>query len=136
MRIKLQTLTTIVCVAGILLGMACKKWFPEYWFDWYPIILVAYWLMEMVISFILEKHEDKENGGLIKDKAFMRNYMIVKMVKMFVTLVLVAIYLGLYKEHQGEFVGSAIAFYLINLGIETYVVTAPQKDNRMKRKVS
>ncbi|MBR1520819.1 MAG: hypothetical protein IJ635_06250 [Bacteroidaceae bacterium] len=127
MRVKLQALATIVFVVGILIGMACKMWFPQHWFDGYLVILTVFWLMEMVMSFILERYESKMGEATLEGKKFMKTYMTAKTVKLLVTLALIAGYLAYKKDdpngHQLEFAGSAVAFYLINLGIETYVVT-------------
>jgi len=123
MRVKLQLYTTIVCLVGIGLGMACKTWFAEYWFDWYPAIIVVYWVMEMVMSFFLEKNEDKMNQTTLDGKKFLKRYMIAKTVKLFVTLALIGTYISVCKDHQTEFVACAIGFYLLNLGVETFVVT-------------
>ncbi len=131
MRVKLQLYTTIVCMLGILLGAACKTWFPQYWFGWYTVILLVFWLMEMIMSFILEKNEKNMTETSLAGKKFMKTYMIAKFIKLFITLALIATYLAVMKDkpdgHQTEFAGCAVAFYLINLGIETAVVTKKSK---------
>lgn len=127
MRIKLQLYSTILCALGIALGFACKLWFPQYWFDGYLVILAVYWAMEMGMSFLLNKYEGKTKASSIEGRQFMRSYMTAKAVKVGVTLALIAGYLfatkGNENAHQTEFAISAVFFYLINLGIETYVVT-------------
>lgn len=129
MRVKLQTLATVVFLIGVLLGFACKLWFPQHWFDAYPFILLVYWLMEMVLSFLIDRKGDVENpvADSVQGKHFMKVLMISKIVKMLLTIVLIALYIILVKDHVVEFVVSAVVFYLLNLIVETYVVTKRMK---------
>ncbi|MBO7557086.1 MAG: hypothetical protein J6T52_01185 [Bacteroidaceae bacterium] len=132
MRVKLQALATVVFLIGVLLGFACKLWFPQYWFDAYPLILLFYWLMEMVLSFLIDRKGVVENpvADAIQGKRFMKVLMISKMVKMLLTIILIAVYIILVKEHVVEFVISAVIFYLLNLAVETYVVTKRVKSEK------
>ena len=132
MRVKLQALATVVFLIGVLLGFACKLWFPRYWFDAYPFILLFYWLMEMVLSFLIDRKGVVENpvADAMQGKRFMKVLMISKMVKMLLTIILIAVYIILVKDHVVEFVISAVAFYLLNLCVETYVVTKRVKSEK------
>jgi hypothetical protein len=132
MRVKLQALATVVFLIGVLLGFACKLWFPLYWFDAYPFILLVYWLMEMVLSFLIDRKGVVENpvADAMQGKHFMKVLMISKMVKMLLTIILIAVYIILVKDHVVEFVISAVAFYLLNLCVETYVVTKRVKSEK------
>ena len=132
MRVKLQALATVVFLIGVLLGFACKLWFPRYWFDAYPFILLFYWLMEMVLSFLIDRKGVVENpvADAMQGKHFMKVLMISKMVKMLLTIILIAVYIILVKDHVVEFVISAVAFYLLTLCVETYVVTKRVKSEK------
>ena len=132
MRVKLQALATVVFLIGVLLGFACTLWFPQYWFDTYPFILLVYWLMEMVLSFLIDRKGVVENpvADAMQGKHFMKVLMISKMVKMLLTIILIAVYIILVKDHVVEFVISAVAFYLLNLCVETYVVTKRVKSEK------
>ena len=132
MRVKLQALATVVFLIGVLLGFACKLWFPQYWFVAYPFILLFYWLMEMVLSFLIDRKGVVENpvADAMQGKHFMKVLMISKMVKMLLTIILIAVYIILVKDHVVEFVISAVAFYLLNLCVETYVVTKRVKSEK------
>ena len=123
MRVKLQAWATVVFVVGVLLGIACKLWFPQHWFDAYPVILVVYWLMEMVLSFVLERYGQDKDDASVSSRKFVKVLLISKLVKMIVTIVLIAVYFFYYQEHIVPFVVSAVLFYLLNLVAETYVVT-------------
>ena len=122
MRVKLQAWATVVFIVGVLLGIACKLWFPQHWFDAYPVILVVYWLMEMVLSFVLERYGQDKDDTTVPSRKFVKVLFISKLIKMLVTIALITAYLFCYQEHTVPFVVSAVLFYLLNLVAETYVV--------------
>lgn len=127
MRVKLQFYSTIVCLLGIALGFACKLWFPEYWTDWYLVVLIVYWTIEMAMGFVLERYEGKMSHTSLEGKRFMKVYMISKFVKVLVTLALIAVgivFIGNTETKEvAVFAGSAVVLYLLNLSIETHLVT-------------
>ncbi|MCR5314168.1 MAG: hypothetical protein K6E54_11110 [Bacteroidaceae bacterium] len=125
MRVKLQFFATILCLLGILAGVACKLWFPQYWFGLYPMILVVYWIIEMIMSFIIGHYEGYMNQASLQGSKWMKTYMLSKFCKVFITLALILIGLNYIGEstHRIIFAASAVVFYLLNLAIETYVVT-------------
>jgi len=131
MRVKLQLYSTIICVLGIALGFACKLWFPEYWTNWYIIVLLVYWIIEMVMAFLLERYEGKMNSAGLEGRQFMKVYMISKLVKVLITLALIGTGIACIGTTETKeawvFAGSAVAFYLLNLGIETALVTKRKK---------
>lgn len=127
MRVKLQAWATVVFVVGVLLGIACKLWFPQYWFDAYPVVLVVYWVMEMVQSFVLERYGRDKSDTSVPSRMFVKVLFVSKLVKMIITIVLIAVYLLCYQEHTVPFVVSAVLFYFLNLVAETYVVTKRPK---------
>ena len=125
MRVRLQFYATVLCVAGILLGMVCKMFFPEYWFGLYPLILVAYWLMEMIMSFVAGKYEGHMSKASLEGGKWMKIYMICKLVKVVMTLglILVGLFLSDGQTQKVLFAVCAVVFYLANLAVETYVIT-------------
>lgn len=127
MRVKLQFWATVLTVVGIVAGVLCKKLFPQYWTDWYIVVLAFYWLVEMVMSFVLERFEPYINQPTLKGKNFMRTYLIAKAVKLALTLALIVVGIALMGSTQSTeamvFAGSAVAFYLLHLAAETYIVT-------------
>jgi len=125
MRVKLQFLATAICLIGILMGVACKLWFPQYWFDLYPVILIAYWIIEMVMSFLIERYEGHMNQATLDGKKWLKTYMVTKFIKVVVCLALIIIGIKLLNDetHRLIFVGSSVVFYLLNLAAETYVLT-------------
>lgn len=127
MRVKLQFYSTVVCLLGIVLGFACKIWFPEYWTNWYLIVLIVYWALEMVMGFVLERYEGKMSHKSLEGKKFMKVYMISKFVKVLITIALIAVGITIIGNTETKeaavFAGSAVVFYLLNLSIETRLVT-------------
>lgn len=127
MRVKLQFYSTVICVLGIALGFACKLWMPEYWTNWYLVVLLVYWTLEMVMGFVLERYEGKMSQTSLEGKKFMKVYMISKLAKVLITIALVAIgvsFIGNTESKEAAvFAGSAVVFYLLNLALETRLVT-------------
>lgn len=127
MRVKLQFYSTVLCALGIALGFACKLWFPEYWTNWYLVVLMVFWAIEMVMAFVLERYEGKMSQTSLEGKKFMKTYMISKFAKVLITLALIAVgvnFIGSTETKQAvAFAGSAVVFYLLNLALETRLVT-------------
>lgn len=126
MRVKLQFYSTVICLLGIALGFACKIWLPTMWFDGYIVILLFFYLIEMIVSFLLSKYEGKMSQTSLEGKTFVKKYLLIKLVKLFGALGIIGVYLTVMKDnpdgHQTEFTACAIFFYLINLAMETYIV--------------
>ncbi len=89
MRLKLQFFATIVCLLGIAAGFACKLMVPQYWFDLYPVVLIIFWFMEMVISFVLERYESSMDSASISNNKWMKVQLVIKLTKLFITLALI-----------------------------------------------
>lgn len=125
MRVKLQFLSTLVCLLGIAVGFACKVWAPQYWFDLYAVILIVFWIMEMIMSFVVERYEGKMDQATIEGGKWMKTYMVSKLIKVLVTLAFIVLGLHLSDDSTTkiEFAVCAVIFYLLNLAVETYVVT-------------
>lgn len=123
MRIKLQFIATAITVLGILMGVVCKKWLPQYWTDWFVVVLAFYWVVEMVLSFVLEHSLQASEAN----KGFMQTYMIAKGVKFVLTIVLIGMGIKMIGTAETTeavvFAGSAVVFYLLHLAGETYVLT-------------
>ena len=123
MRVKLQFVATAITALGILLGMVCKRLIPQYWTDWYVAVLAFFWVVEMVMSFVLERSLQPATAN----KRFMQTYLIAKGVKFVLTIVLIGV--GIQQigtEEKTEtmvFAGSAVAFYLLHLAGETFLLT-------------
>lgn len=137
MRIKLQFYSTIIYLLGIALGFACKLWMPEYWTNLYLVVLMVYWEIEMVMGFVLERYEGKMSQTSLEGKKFMKVYMISKLAKVLITIALVAIgvsFIGNTESKEAAvFAGSAVVFYLLNLALETRLVTNQMNKEKSAR---
>lgn len=135
MRVKLQFLSTVVCLAGILLGVACKLWFPQLWFDLYPLILVVFWAVEMIMSFIIGHYEGQMDSTTFSGSHWLKAYMMSKLIKVFIALALILVSLLTIdsKDVKIEFAVCAVLFYFLNLGVETYVVTQRSSALQVKK---
>lgn len=131
MRVKLQLTATIISLAGIAAGVACKKLVPEYWTDWLLASIFLFWIMEMVVSFILAGYEADINKPTLRGKQFMRTYLIAKGVKLLVTIIYIITVLTFIgnteSAHAAVFAISAVVLYMLHLAGETFVVTRSKK---------
>ena len=127
MRVKLQLIATIISVIGIAAGALCKKFYPEYWTDAYLISIALLWVMEMAMSFVLERFEPHVSKPTLEGKRFMKVYMTAKSIKLVVTIaVIVAVGAALGGEDSKKtmiFTLSSVALYLLHLAGETFTVT-------------
>ena len=127
MRVKLQFYATLIGILGILAGFACKLWFPQYWTNWYIVTLLIYWCMEMIMSFVIAPYEGKMDQTTLDGKKFLKVYMTAKLIKVLATIVFIIAGIAVIGNTDTKeaivFAGSAVAFYLLNLAVETYAVT-------------
>lgn len=126
MRVKLQLIATIISVIGIVGGVICKKFYPEYWTDAYLVSIVFFWMMEMAMSFVLDKFEPHINKPTLGGKHFMKVYMIAKGIKLILTIIVIVVgtaLLGADSKGIMMFTLSSVVLYLLHLAGETFVVT-------------
>ncbi len=126
MRVKLQLIATIISVIGIVGGVICKKFYPEYWTDTYLVSIIFFWMMEMAMSFVLDKFEPHINKPTLGGKHFMKVYMIAKGIKLILTIIVIVVgtaLLGADSKGIMMFTLSAVVLYLLHLAGETFVVT-------------
>jgi len=127
MRVKLQLTATLISVAAILAGVVCKKWLPEYWNDILLVTIVLMWVIEMAMSFVVEKISKDLRQPTLEGKKSMRTYMIAKTVKGLICIVYIVggliIMNGEDSKQATAFAISAVVLYMLHLGAETFVVT-------------
>lgn len=131
MRVKLQLIATLISIVAIAAGIACKKFIPQYWTDWLLTSIFLFWIIEMTMSFILEKFEADINKPTLRGKRFMKTYMIAKGVKLLITIIYIVAVLSLSGTTESSqvavFAISAVALHLLHLSGETFVVTRSRK---------
>lgn len=126
MRVKLQLIATIISVIGIVGGVICKKFYPEYWTDAYLVSIAFFWMMEMAMSFVLDKFEPHINKPTLGGKHFMKVYMIAKGIKLILTIIVIVVgtaLMGADSKGIMMFTLSSVVLYLLHLAGETFVVT-------------
>ncbi|MCQ2213221.1 MAG: hypothetical protein MJZ36_06255 [Bacteroidaceae bacterium] len=136
MKIKfnLMMAASLICLLGIALGFACKIWYPELWTDGYIVVIVFFYIVEMMVAMLMSKYEGKMSQNTLEGKTFMKKFMMMKMGKMISTLVMVGVYIVMMKNspsgHPKEFAVCAVFFYLLNLAVETYIVNKQIKSEQ------
>ena len=83
--------------------------------------------MEMIMSFVIAPYEGKMDHTTLDGKKFLKVYMTAKLIKVLATIVFIIAGIAVIGNTDTKeaivFAGSAVAFYLLNLAVETYAVT-------------
>ena len=136
MRIKLQLIATAVSLLAIVAGVACKRLVPQYWTDWLAYAIALFWIIEMAMSFVVERYESHIGQPTLQGQRFMRTYLIAKGIKLLLTLTFIALGVSLMGNTPTEpplaFAATSVVLYLLHLAGETYVV-AGKTAKRNKR---
>jgi hypothetical protein len=115
LRRKLNIIFTLVMlVSGWGVWWMLKTALPDTYFSWYPVIPVFFYIMGLVFISVITRDYKESQRKLVN------LYMIIKLCKVTVSILLGSIYLIFVKEHMRDFSVVFIGFYLLYLGIETY----------------
>lgn len=107
--------TTMLIVAGMGVWYILKRFFPEILIGSYFVIPLFFYFFGLV--FILIMHKTPKD----KPKVMVNMFMMMRMVKLFASACMILIYWFLDKENIRSFTIIFIIFYLIYLGVETYI---------------
>jgi hypothetical protein len=113
-RLFLAVLVAFVLILGWLGWWILQHFFKEFYFVSYPLIPSFFFVWGIVFINVLVK-SDKTNPRRLANI-----YMILKLIKIFLSLIIVAIYLFTVKSFIREFSLVFVSYYIINIGVETY----------------
>lgn len=91
----------------------------QYYFQFYPVIAIIFLGFTVVINVCIRRWEPKLYGGRITHAQAFRNFMIGKMVKLFICLVIMLCYLKFIGEQRNSFMICFMIYYLVFLVLET-----------------
>ena len=127
-------LITYTVASGLLIsgciGLILFYVFPALinW-DWYVSIVLYFLIIETAIMLYVNSASET------KDKKQMVNvYMLTKVVKILLSLVVIAIFAFNYKEQLKGFIIVFILFYLLYLAVETSLFVKIEKHIKEKKK--
>jgi hypothetical protein len=120
-------ITGVYSAIGITLGGLLYTLWPSHYFSWYPSIPIYYYLIEIIMLVVLEKADRKNPDSVISA------YMITRVFKFLITMILLWLYLEFVGEQIKNFGLTLMLFYFIYLIFETYMFYLYEK-RRMKKK--
>jgi Protein of unknown function (DUF1475). len=101
--------------AGFGVWYILKKISPDTLIDAYFVLPLFFYITGLVFIFIMMKMP-KDNP-----KEIVNMYMLLRVIKVFIGVIIITLYWFLDKEQIRSFAIIFIIFYLIYLGIETYI---------------
>lgn len=107
--------TIMLFVAGFGVWYVLKTFFPETLVDAYFVLPLFFYLIGLAFIFIMVRMPKD------KPKEMVNTYMLLRVVKVFIGIIILTIYWFLDKEQIRSFAIIFIIFYLIYLGVETYI---------------
>ncbi|MFA7492040.1 MAG: hypothetical protein WCZ43_00765 [Proteiniphilum sp.] len=107
--------TAMVLITGFGMWFILDKYFPETMIDYYYIVPLFFYLMGLI--FISQFRRTPINNP----QKMVNLYMLMRMIKIFLSVMLILIYWFLDKPHIRNFTIIFVIFYLINLIWETYI---------------
>ncbi|MFT4168999.1 MAG: hypothetical protein QM653_07780 [Dysgonomonas sp.] len=126
-------LITYTVASGLLIsgciGLGLYYFFPTLidW-DWYTGIVLFFLIIETGIMLYVN------SASQTKEKKQMVNvYMLTKVVKMLVSLIVIGIFAFNHKEHLKGFIAVFILFYLLYLAVETSLFVKIEKHIKEKK---
>ncbi|MGI6046942.1 MAG: hypothetical protein ACOYEG_02860 [Petrimonas sp.] len=128
--------TIMLFVTGFGVWYILKTFFPETLIDAYFVLPLFFYVTGLAFIFIMMKMP-KDNP-----KEMVNNYMLLRVVKVFIGVIILTFYWFLDREQIRSFAIIFIIFYLIYLGIETYIYSKiemflkkeQKKKNSVKKK--
>lgn len=107
--------TAMLLVTGFGIWFILTKFFPELMVDYYFIIPLFFYLMGIIFI------SQFRRTPIDEPKKMVNLYMLMRVIKVFLSFVLILIYWFLDKPHIRNFAVIFIIFYLLNLIWETYI---------------
>ncbi len=118
LKLKLRIyimLTVIYLIVGSISVTVFHYLIPERYFGLYPALGVFYWLSGMVLNFLLDRCRSKHLNHC------MNTFMMHKVVKFSLTVLILFIYVFTYPENKMQFGITLMAYYLTFSFVELYI---------------
>ncbi|MFA6794458.1 MAG: hypothetical protein WCR50_03110 [Proteiniphilum sp.] len=107
--------TGMLLVTGLGMWFILKFFFLEMLLKSYPLIPIFFYLLGLVFIYVFN------HNSLDKPEKIVNTYMLMRMIKIFVSAMLLFIYWIVDKDHIRNFAIIFVIFYVINLIWETYI---------------
>lgn len=107
--------TVMLLITGFGIWFILKEFFPEIVIDNYFVIPLFFYVLGLVFIYIFN-HTSLENP-----KKLVNVYMLLRMIKIFISAAIIFIYWLVDKEEIRSFAIIFVIFYVINMIWETYI---------------
>lgn len=105
----------MLLLAGFGIWFILKEFFPEILIDSYFVIPVFFYLLGLIFIYVFN------HTSLNKPQKVVNVYMLLRMIKIFISAVIIFIYWIVDKEGIRSFAIVFVVFYVINMIWETYI---------------
>lgn len=105
----------MLLLAGFGIWFILKEFFPEILIDSYFVIPVFFYLLGLIFIYVFN-HTSLENPQKVVNV-----YMLLRMIKIFISAAIIFIYWIVDKEGIRSFAIVFVVFYVINMIWETYI---------------
>lgn len=119
--------TAMLLITGFGMWLILKFVFPEILVDGYIIIPLFFYVMGLVFIYLFNRTPLDKPSGVVN------TYMLMRMIKVFVSFIIIVFYWIFDKPHLRNFAIIFIIFYLINMIWETYIYLWMEKYIKYKK---
>ena len=109
----------LLCATYIAVGIATEVAYyflvPAKYFELFPEIGVLYLILGIIFFYTLVHYRNTTQTHLLNV------YMFSKMVKLFLTLLFIVIYIFVFDPHKREFAMTMFANYIVFSGLDLYI---------------
>ena len=105
----------MLLIAGFGIWFILKEFFPEILTDSYFVIPVFFYLLGLIFIYLFNR------TSLDKPQKVVNVYMLLRMIKIFISAAIIFIYWIVDKEGIRSFAIVFVVFYVINMIWETYI---------------
>lgn len=131
--IKKQFITVLTCtmiLAGGIVGILFYFFVPALYFQWYPILPIAYFSIGMSMIYMLDRNKNADSPKNISI------YMVLRGIKILCTILIAMLYTLLINEKQTIFIVTLFIYYFTYLGLETWILYRYEKEiTNLKKKL-
>jgi hypothetical protein len=101
--------------AGLLSGLAFYFFIPQYYFNFYPVIIAFYWIGGVLLNAVLSLNHNAKPDRLLNV------YMMGRMIKFLLTIIFLLAYVLCASENRVSFAVALMANFFIYTGLEIFI---------------
>ncbi len=126
-RYFLMLHTAMILITGFGMWIILKQFFPEMLVKGYILVPLFFYVMGLIFIYLFNRTPLDKPAGAVN------TYMLMRMIKIFVSFVIILLYWLFDKVHLRNFAIIFIIFYLINMIWETNIYLWMEKYIKYKK---